>query len=130
MALPLILILIVSALVGLLVGSFLATLVLRLPKAEPVVYARSACPRCGRRLGAVELVPVLSWLFLGRRCRVCRGPISPFYPLMEILASAIAAAAAYWVQWPAVVAVWFAGWALLCIVARAVLAAWPNLAGG
>ena len=120
MALPPFLILILSALIGLLVGSFLATLVLRLPKGRPVVFARSACPRCGHPLGATELIPVLSWIFQAGRCRACRAPISVFYPVMEILSAFIAAAAAYWVAWPGFVAVWFIGWGLLCVAAWAV----------
>src|ERR1700759_4396527 len=128
MTLSLQLILTVSALIGLLVGSFLATPGLRLPEGKPVVYARSACPRCGHPLRAGELIPVLSWLLQGRRCRSCRAPISVFYPMMEILSAVIAAAAAYWVAWPEFVAVWFVGWGLLCFAARAFLRLRANTA--
>jgi leader peptidase (prepilin peptidase)/N-methyltransferase len=104
-----------SVAVGLLVGSFLAVLVLRLPKRLPVVMSRSACPHCGHKLGALELIPVLSWLIQGRQCRACGGRISPFYPLMEI-ASALVALAAFWrMPWPEAVLACLAGWSVLAL---------------
>jgi leader peptidase (prepilin peptidase) / N-methyltransferase len=72
------------------VGSFLGTLALRLPAGEPVALARSHCPECGHDLGALDLVPVVSWLVAGRRCRYCRWPISLFYPAIELAACAVA----------------------------------------
>ncbi len=47
--------------------------------------ARSACPHCGGQLGLVDLIPILSWLWLKGRCRICRKPISPLYPTLEVL---------------------------------------------
>ncbi|TBH15246.1 prepilin peptidase [Thermus thermamylovorans] len=70
---------------GLLVGSFLNVVVHRLPKGESIVFPPSRCPRCGHRLGPMDLVPVLSYLALGGRCRYCGKPISPRYPLVEAL---------------------------------------------
>jgi len=69
---------------GLIVGSFANVCIHRLPKQESVVTPRSRCPRCGALLRALENVPVLSYLVLGGRCRSCRAPISPRYPLVEI----------------------------------------------
>lgn len=117
MPLPPIVALPLSALIGLLVGSFLATLVLRLPKREPVVFSRSACPQCGHLLGASELVPLLSWLFQNRRCKACGGRISAFYPVMELASAAVAVAIAWYIPWPALIAVWVAGWISLCLMA-------------
>jgi leader peptidase (prepilin peptidase)/N-methyltransferase len=117
---PLLSVVIFSAVIGLLVGSFLALLVLRLPAGRPVVVARSACPRCGHVLGPTELIPVLSWLIQRRRCRACGGAISAFYPVMEIASAAIAAASAYWLPWPLFAAAWFGGWGVLCLVAWSV----------
>jgi leader peptidase (prepilin peptidase)/N-methyltransferase len=112
--------LVLSTAVGLLVGSFLAVLVLRLPKRLPVVIARSACPQCGHELGALELVPVLSWLIQRRRCRACGGRISGFYPFMEI-ASALVALAAFWeMDWPEAVLACIAGWSALVVGAWAI----------
>jgi leader peptidase (prepilin peptidase)/N-methyltransferase len=120
MPLPSFLVVPLSALIGLLVGSFLASLVMRLPKGAPVVFDRSACPQCGHVLGPAELVPVLSWLVQHRRCRACGGKISGFYPLMEIASASIAAGAAWLVPWPEFVAICLLGWVALCLVAWAV----------
>ena len=111
--------LILSAVIGLLVGSFLATLVLRLPRRLPVVMDRSACPHCGHKLGALELIPVASWLIQGRRCRACGGPISAFYPLMEIASAFVALMAVWWAPWPEAIVACFGGWGILTLGALA-----------
>ena len=72
-----------SALLGLLVGSFLNVVVHRVPRGESVVSPPSACPRCGSRIRARDNVPVLGWLFLRGRCRDCGEEVSPRYPLVE-----------------------------------------------
>ncbi|MER3557070.1 MAG: prepilin peptidase [Thermus sp.] len=72
-----------ALLLGLLVGSFLNVVIHRLPRGESVVHPPSRCPACGSRLGPLDLFPVLSWLFLKGRCRHCKAPISPRYPLVE-----------------------------------------------
>src|ERR1700761_5751698 len=114
---PLLPVVIFSALIGLLVGSFLAVLVLRLPEGRPVVVGRSACPHCGHLLEPAELIPVLSWLIQKCRCRACGGAISAFYPIMEISSAAIAAASAYWLPWPLFIGAWLGGWCILCLIA-------------
>jgi leader peptidase (prepilin peptidase)/N-methyltransferase len=116
--------LLLAPIVGLLVGSFLAALVLRLPKRLPIVMDRSACPKCGHRLGAFELIPVLSWLIQRRHCRACGGRISAFYPLMEI-ASALIALAAFWrMPWFEAAFACVAGWAILAFGAWVVRKRW------
>ncbi|HSG87758.1 MAG TPA: A24 family peptidase [Pseudomonadales bacterium] len=50
-----------------------------------LMVPRSACPNCGHRITAIENIPVLSWLALRGRCRGCRAPISPRYPIIELL---------------------------------------------
>jgi leader peptidase (prepilin peptidase) / N-methyltransferase len=70
---------------GLLIGSFLNVLIYRLPRGEDFVQGRSHCPSCGHDLGPADLVPVFSYLLLGRRCRYCRTPISSRYAIVEIL---------------------------------------------
>ncbi len=74
---------------GLLVGSFLNVCIYRLPLEESIVAPRSRCPACSHVLGALDLVPVLSYLVLRGRCRHCDGRISPRYALVEILTGAI-----------------------------------------
>jgi leader peptidase (prepilin peptidase)/N-methyltransferase len=71
-------------LLGLVVGSFLNVLVHRLPRGESVVFPGSHCPACGAPIRAYDNVPVLSWLVLRGRCRVCRAPIAIRYPLIEL----------------------------------------------
>jgi len=93
---------------GLVVGSFLNVVIHRLPvmmntawtqecrehlgdaPAEPVEQPRfnlltpaSRCPHCGHRIGAIENIPVISYLFLKGRCSECAAPISPRYPIVE-----------------------------------------------
>ena len=78
------LILAFTALLGLLVGSFLNVVIHRLPIGESVVSPPSRCPSCGTRIRPVDNVPVLSWLVLGGRCRSCRAKIPVRYPLVEL----------------------------------------------
>ncbi len=69
--------------IGLLIGSFLNVVIYRLPNGETIVSGRSHCPSCGHSLSALDLVPVFSFLMLGRRCRYCRTPISWRYMIVE-----------------------------------------------
>ncbi len=86
-------VMIVAALLGLVVGSFLNVCIHRLPRGESIVAPRSRCPACATPIRALDNVPVLSYLVLGGRCRACRTPISPRYPLVEALTAAGFAAA-------------------------------------
>jgi leader peptidase (prepilin peptidase) / N-methyltransferase len=72
------------------IGSFLGVLIIRLPSRAPVALARSMCAHCGTRLGALDLVPLVSFAVLGGRCRYCRTPIGLFYPAVELAAAVIA----------------------------------------
>jgi prepilin signal peptidase PulO-like enzyme (type II secretory pathway) len=65
------------------VGSFLNVVVHRWPRGESVVRGGSCCPACGSAIRWYDNVPVLGWLWLRGRCRDCRSPISPRYPLVE-----------------------------------------------
>jgi len=80
---------------GITVGSFLNVLIYRLPRHEPFVAERSHCPHCQHQLGALDLIPILSYLALGRRCRYCRAPISPRYMLVELTGGMLAVCAWY-----------------------------------
>lgn len=81
-----------SAVLGLLVGSFLNVVVHRVPAGLSVVRPGSACPRCGHALAARDNVPVLSWLLLRGRCRYCAVPVPARYPLVELATAAVFAA--------------------------------------
>ena len=69
---------------GLFLGSFLFVLIKRLPLSESVVTSRSKCDFCGHTLSFLDLVPVLSFVSLGGRCRYCRKKLSAAYPLFEL----------------------------------------------
>lgn len=73
-----------SAVLGLVVGSFLNVVVWRIPRHESVVHPRSACPVCGNPIRARDNVPVLSWILLRGGCRDCGARISARYPLVEL----------------------------------------------
>jgi len=79
-----------------------------------MLAGRSACRACGTRLGAADLVPVLSWLFLRGRCRHCGAPVGLFYPAIELAALAIA-------LWSATAFSGFALWAS-CVLGWVLLA--------
>lgn len=63
------------ALLGLVVSSFLNVCIDRLPEGESIVSPPSHCPFCGRRLAPLDLIPVLSYILLRGRCRYCGAPI-------------------------------------------------------
>ena len=74
------------AIIAPFIGSFLSVLVVRLPQGEDVVSGRSHCRACGHRLSFYELVPLVSWLIQGGRCRACNAAVSWLYPAMELAA--------------------------------------------
>lgn len=73
---------------GLFLGSFLALLGWRLPKRKAVVWGRSRCDGCGRTLAWYELLPVLSFVWLGGKCRRCGQALSILYPASEVVCGA------------------------------------------
>ena len=78
----------VVALLGALIGSFLNVVIYRLPLGESLVTPGSHCPACDAPVRAFDNVPVVSWLLLRGRCRRCGAPISPRYPIVELLTAA------------------------------------------
>ena len=125
------------AILGLLVGSFLNVVILRLPRmmeagwkqeasailglipteVDPIslMHPASSCPGCGARIRAWQNIPVVSWLLLRGRCAKCGTSISIQYPLVELAASLLAAGCA-----------WTFGWGLP--LAGALVLAWTLLA--
>jgi leader peptidase (prepilin peptidase) / N-methyltransferase len=80
---------VIVAVYGLLVGSFLNAWAWRLAHHESITKGRSHCPACGHQIRAYDNIPVLSWLLLRGRCRDCAAPISWRYPLGEALTAAL-----------------------------------------
>lgn len=72
-----------SFIFGLLIGSFLNVCIYRIPKGESIAYPPSHCTSCGARLKFLDLFPVLSYVFLGGKCRYCGEKISSRYAIME-----------------------------------------------
>src|SRR5207253_7653479 len=65
-------------------GSFLNVVIHRYPIEESIVFPPSRCPACRARIRWFDNVPILSYVWLAGRCRDCRAPISPRYPLVEL----------------------------------------------
>jgi leader peptidase (prepilin peptidase)/N-methyltransferase len=76
-------------LLGAIAGSFIATLLIRWPDERSALLGRSRCDSCGQALGAGELVPVLSYLWLRGRCRRCRAAIDQSHFVIEVAAALI-----------------------------------------
>jgi leader peptidase (prepilin peptidase)/N-methyltransferase len=70
--------------IGAVIGSFLNVCIFRWPRERSIVKPRSRCSSCGHQLSWYENIPVLSWVFLKAKCRVCEEPISVQYPLIEL----------------------------------------------
>ena len=77
--------LIFVTLFGLCIGSFLNVCIYRLPQDKSIVRPGSACPKCGTFIKWYDNLPVISYLFLGGKCRQCKAPISLRYPLVELM---------------------------------------------
>ncbi len=71
--------------IGLFLGSFYNVVGLSVPMKQSFATRRSVCPSCGKTLSAIELIPVLSYLIQGGKCRGCKARISPLYPIIELL---------------------------------------------
>jgi leader peptidase (prepilin peptidase)/N-methyltransferase len=74
---------------GAVIGSFLNVVIFRLPRGESIVYPASHCQTCKKPLKFWHNVPIVSWLALRGRCAFCGAPISPQYPLIELLSGLI-----------------------------------------
>ncbi len=83
------LVLLGSAVMGLIIGSFLTVVVDRVPRGGSVVEPPSACGACGNRLGPLDLVPIASWLVLRGKCRHCGNPIGKEPLIIEIATATI-----------------------------------------
>jgi leader peptidase (prepilin peptidase)/N-methyltransferase len=105
-----------GALLGLVIGSFIALLTWRWPQGQAIT-GRSRCDHCGVQLGLGELVPLVSFAWLRGRCRHCRGAIAPRHLAIELIcAGAGAAFLARWPQWEGAVLLLAAWWLITLIV--------------
>jgi len=109
---------ILMGLLGLIVGSFVAAVTVRMPRQEDIVFGRSRCMSCEAPLKAWQLVPVVSWLIQRGRCAQCGAAVSPRYLLIECAGAAIgvwAGLSGGGAGWIMVVATAVLGWQLLLI---------------
>lgn len=94
----------VPAVLGLLIGSFLNVVVYRVPNGLSIVSPPSACPSCNNEIKSYDNIPVLSWLLLRGKCRNCKAPISLRYPFVEAgTALLFVGVAAWWISSSALV---------------------------
>lgn len=70
---------------GSIIGSFLNVCIHRMPKSESVVWPRSHCPKCSKRIPGYDNIPFISFILLRGRCRFCKEKISWRYPLVELI---------------------------------------------
>jgi leader peptidase (prepilin peptidase)/N-methyltransferase len=73
------------AVLGLVIGSFLNVCIYRIPKEESIAFPPSHCGKCSHELMAIDLIPVISYIFLRGKCRFCKEKISARYPIIETL---------------------------------------------
>jgi len=112
------------ALLGAIVGSFLATLVIRWPQGRSVIGGRSMCDGCGRTLAALELVPLVSALASRGRCRTCGAAIDQRHWQIELGCSALGVVSGFAVPGPVGAAGAVFGWLLLALAALDVAEFW------
>ena len=77
---------IILFIMGTVFGSFYTLAVYRIPKKQDITHTHSYCPNCQHKLGFLDLIPILSYIFLGGKCRYCKQKIRPRYLILEILA--------------------------------------------
>lgn len=70
---------------GIIIGSFLNVVIIRLPRGESLIKRASHCMTCGTKIRLIDLIPVFSWIFLRGKCHSCGEKISGRYPLVESL---------------------------------------------
>ncbi len=78
-----------ATILGLLLGSFLNVVILRLPKEESVVFVASHCTSCKNALKPWHNIPLFSWIFLRGKCAFCKEKISIQYPIIELISALI-----------------------------------------
>lgn len=74
---------IIFAILGICLGSFVNAAVWRIKVKKDIVHDRSECVHCHHKLSGLDLIPIFSWIALGGKCRYCKKPISAQYPIVE-----------------------------------------------
>jgi len=76
--------------IGTLIGSFCTLAVYRIPLKKDITHERSFCPNCNHKLAFLDLIPILSYVFLRGKCRYCGQKIRIRYLILEVLAGVAA----------------------------------------
>lgn len=104
-----------AALAGAAIGSFIGTALVRLPEERSLLTGRSACDACGARIGARDLVPLVSWLALRGKCRNCGAAIGLWQVGCELGGAAIGAASVLLAPVGLALPAMMLGWQLLLL---------------
>ena len=75
--------------IGTVFGSFFTLAVYRIPLRQDITHTRSYCPKCNHKLSFFDMIPILSYCFLGGKCRYCKEKIRPRYLMLEILSGIV-----------------------------------------
>ena len=70
---------IIIFIIGTLFGSFYTLAIHRIPRKQDITHTHSYCPKCNNKLGFLDLIPILSYICLGGKCRYCKEKIRPRY---------------------------------------------------
>lgn len=89
MTIPQIIVYVAIFCIGTLFGSFFTLAVYRIPLKRDITHERSFCPNCNHKLTFLDLIPILSYICLGGKCRYCKQKIRPRYLLLEILSGIV-----------------------------------------
>jgi len=100
--------------IGLLFGSFANVVIYRLPLKKSIASPPSFCPSCAKRLQAIDLVPIVSWVVLLGKCRFCKTKISPRYPIVEFICGLLFASMVYYS--PTLSAIMLSTFALILLI--------------
>ncbi len=80
---------------GLFFGSFFTVVGLRLPKGEDFIFNRSTCDNCHHKLSLLDMIPILSYIFLRGKCRYCNSKIDDLSTHMELITGILFALSYY-----------------------------------
>lgn len=80
---------IIIFIMGSVFGSFLTLATYRIPLNQDITHKHSYCPKCNHKLAFLDMIPILSYIFLKGRCRYCRAKIGPRYFIIEVLSGVL-----------------------------------------
>lgn len=75
--------------IGTVFGSFFTLAVYRIPLRQDITHTRSYCPKCNHKLSFWDMIPILSYVFLGGKCRYCGQKIRPRYLMLEVMSGIV-----------------------------------------